>query len=99
MNKIVSLFKLKLQDYSALTVIPSLSPIQCVVIPGNRRVKAVCSQVQLDGFDVRPIVAPTVPEGKERIRICIHSDHREEQIIGLIQSINKQLLNYDKQVS
>ncbi len=99
LSKLVSLFKLKLQDYPALMVIPSLSPIQCVVIPGNRRVKAVCKQVQLDGFDVRPIVAPTVPEGKERIRICMHSDHREEQIIGLIQSINKHLMNYEDHAS
>ncbi|MFT5828909.1 MAG: 8-amino-7-oxononanoate synthase, partial [Urechidicola sp.] len=94
LSKLVVLFKEKVKEFESLEVIPSESPIQCVLIAGNSKVKAVCRQVQEDGFDIRPIVAPTVPEGKERIRICIHSFNTEQEIIGLLDSINQHLENY-----
>ncbi len=94
LRKLVVLFKDKVKEFESLEVIPSESPIQCVLIAGNSKVKAICQQVQEDGFDIRPIVAPTVPEGKERIRICIHSFNTEQEIIGLLDSINQHLENY-----
>ena len=39
------------------------------------------------GFFVRPILAPTVPAGKERIRICIHSFNSIEEIDNLLAEI------------
>lgn len=87
MRYLVDLFKQKIQSNINIELIPSSSSIQCVIIPGNDAVKALCKAVQNDGFDVRPIVAPTVPEGKERIRICIHAFNTEEEILGLTESI------------
>jgi 8-amino-7-oxononanoate synthase len=84
---LVSLFKQKLQSCQKLELIESNSPIQCVIVPGNDAVKTLCWAVQKDGFDVRPIVAPTVPEGKERIRICFHAFNTEEEVIGLAESL------------
>jgi 8-amino-7-oxononanoate synthase len=87
MRYLVNLFKLKIQLNNKLVLIPSNSSIQCLIVPGNDAVKALCHVVQNDGFDVRPIVAPTVPEGKERIRICIHAFNTEAEILGLAESI------------
>lgn len=84
---LVNIFKQKLQSIEKLELIESNSPIQCVIVPGNDAVKTLCRALQKDGFDVRPIVAPTVPEGKERIRICIHAFNTEEEIVGLAESI------------
>ena len=65
------------------------SPILGVIIAGNAEVRAVAAAMQNDGFDVRPIVSPTVPKGTERIRICLHEFNTEEEVKGLIRSLQK----------
>lgn len=57
----------------------SVTPIQTCIIPGNEEVKQVAKQLQELGYDIRPILSPTVPEGEERLRICLHSFNTEEQ--------------------
>jgi len=63
----------------------STSPIQCVIIPGNENVKAVALQLQHEGYDIRPILSPTVPRGKERLRICLHAFNTREEVGALIK--------------
>ncbi len=53
--------------------IPSTSSIQSCLVPGNTRVKKIASYLREEGFDVRPILSPTVPESEERLRFCLHS--------------------------
>lgn len=36
---------------------------------------------------MRPIVPPTVPEGGERVRVCLHSANAVEEIDGLVHVI------------
>ncbi|MBE7177630.1 MAG: 8-amino-7-oxononanoate synthase [Mucilaginibacter polytrichastri] len=57
--------------------------IQQVIIPGNARVREVAKMLGENGFDVRPIVSPTVAAGQERLRICLHSFNTEEEIARL----------------
>lgn len=57
--------------------------IQSVIYPGNESVKRIAQRLQDNGFDVRPILSPTVPAGKERIRICLHTYNTDEEIIRL----------------
>ncbi len=66
----------------------SKSAIQSAIIPGNENVKRIAQQLQDKGFDVKPILSPTVPEGQERLRFCIHSYNSEEeinQVLGLLR--------------
>lgn len=63
------------------------SPIQAVRISGNERVKATAQRLQQAGFDVRPIVSPTVKEGNEMLRVCIHTFNTDEDIIRLASEI------------
>lgn len=58
----------------------SKSAIQSAIVPGNENVKHLAQQLQDKGFDVKPILSPTVPEGQERLRFCIHSYNSEEEI-------------------
>lgn len=60
--------------------IQSDSAIQCCILPGNEKVKSVASILQDHGYDVKPILSPTVPKGKERLRFCIHSYNSKEEI-------------------
>lgn len=63
----------------------SYSAIQCIIIPGNKEVKQLAEKIQAKGFDVRPILSPTVPKGKERLRICLHSFNTKKEIDNLIK--------------
>lgn len=73
--------------------IGSDSAIQCCVIPGNDRVKKA-SQVLFDqGFDIKPVLSPTVPEGKERLRFCLHSYNELEDISTALQVLANILQN------
>ncbi|HEY9561387.1 MAG TPA: aminotransferase class I/II-fold pyridoxal phosphate-dependent enzyme, partial [Anseongella sp.] len=56
------------------------SPIQTVMIPGNQAVRDAATRLQTAGLDVRPILSPTVPPGKERLRICLHLFNTDEEL-------------------
>ena len=58
----------------------SKSAIQSAIIPGNDAVKAIANQFQEKGYDVKAILSPTVPEGQERLRFCLHSYNSKEEI-------------------
>ena len=49
----------------------------------------MAASLQENGYDVRPILSPTVKEGSERLRISIHTHNTEEDISGLINQLTK----------
>jgi 8-amino-7-oxononanoate synthase len=63
----------------------SKSAIQSAIIPGNQKVKNSARQIQDKGFDVKAILSPTVPEGQERLRFCLHSYNSKEEISEVLQ--------------
>ncbi len=67
------------------------SPIQSIVIGDPTSAKSLEKNLINDGFDVRAIVSPTVRQGTERLRICLHTFNRDEEIINLTASIQKHL--------
>lgn len=40
-------------------------------------------------FGVKVILHPTVPKGEERIRICLHSFNREQEIFSLFDNLKQ----------
>ena len=65
--------------------IESESSIQCCIVPGNGQARFMASKLQEKGYDVRPILSPTVPKGSERLRICLHSFNTSDEIKGLVK--------------
>ncbi|WP_310377283.1 pyridoxal phosphate-dependent aminotransferase family protein [Flavobacterium sp.] len=65
----------------------SKSAIQSAIIPGNQNVKSIASKLQEKGFNVKAILSPTVPEGQERLRICLHSYNSQEEISAIMYCI------------
>lgn len=66
----------------------SKSAIQSAIIPGNEKVKSIANQLQKKGFDVKAILSPTVPEGQERLRFCLHSFNSKEEISEVLQLLS-----------
>lgn len=75
--------KLKLQKLLSNT------QIQGIVVPGNEKIKKIAEVLQSSGFDVRPILSPTVAQGSERIRICLHTFNTLEEITQLVHQLSK----------
>lgn len=60
------------------------SSILPLFTPHPRQLARYCQE---RGFIVRPIVAPTVPKGSERVRICLHAANTESQVDALARAI------------
>ena len=80
----------QLQEY----FIPSTSAIHSCIIRGSEKVRTIAERIRVAGFDVKAILSPTVPEGLERIRICIHSYNTEEDMRGLLGLLSEAIKNY-----
>ncbi len=81
LHKNINFFKTEIAKNNLSDIfIDSKSAIHCCIISGNKRVKSIASKIQNKGFDVKPILSPTVPENQERLRFCIHSYNSEKEI-------------------
>ena len=65
----------------------SNSAIHCIIISGNEKVKKVANQLQNKGFDVKPILSPTVSENQERLRFCLHSYNSKKEITNVLEQL------------
>lgn len=65
------------------------TPIKILQIPGNESVKRAASGLQKAGFAVMPVLAPTVPDGRERLRISIHTHNTAEEIERLALELSR----------
>ncbi|AKA34786.1 aminotransferase class I/II-fold pyridoxal phosphate-dependent enzyme [Flagellimonas lutaonensis] len=65
------------------------SAIQVAVLGGNKRVRHCAEILMQNGFDVRPILAPTVAKGYERLRICLHDYNTRQEIRTVLELISK----------
>tara|TARA_B100000963_G_scaffold354466_1_gene371041 strand:+ start:106 stop:1215 length:1110 start_codon:yes stop_codon:yes gene_type:complete len=91
LSKKIELFKAQFSECDLPFLIPSDSSIQCVLFSGNEVVKNVSEFLLNSGFDVRPVLSPTVQKGRERIRICLHVFNSNEEIINLANAIRIQI--------
>ncbi len=81
LKKLVELFN---SAHLAYTKLDSQTPIQIVVVEGNSQIKELSNKLQQNNFDVRAILYPTVPKGKERLRIVLHAFNTEAEVKELI---------------
>lgn len=84
---LVEYFRQKISEVKTIGFIESHSPIQGILVGDNFKTKALATHLFDKGFFVRPILSPTVPVGKERIRICIHSFNTLAEIDSLVAAI------------
>ena len=85
----ILLFKNGVKSSTGIRLLPSDSAIQCIITGSNDRAKHIAGELQNSGFDVRPILSPTVAKGAERIRICLHAFNTDKEVTLLTETINK----------
>ncbi|WP_299155764.1 pyridoxal phosphate-dependent aminotransferase family protein [uncultured Tenacibaculum sp.] len=70
-----------------LNFIKSKSAIHCCIIPGNENVKNIAKKLEKIGFDVKPILSPTINKGEERLRFCLHSYNSHQEITFVLEQL------------
>lgn len=90
-NLFRKLFDQKIGHSAECYKLDSLTPIQPVIIPNNQKASQIAQSLQADGFDIRPILSPTVPKGSERLRISIHTYNTDQEIINLVEKLSSLL--------
>lgn len=85
-NQLVSLFNLnkyfntKTKSSKISFQIVGEGPIFGIIVGDNEKCKAIATYLQSNGFDVRAILSPTVPQATERLRVILHSYNKKEDI-------------------
>ncbi len=78
----INYFKTKIKG---LNFIESYSAIQCCIVGGNEKTKLISNHLKNKGFDVKAILSPTIPKGKERLRFCLHSYNSYQEIDEVLE--------------
>ncbi|MFD0964460.1 aminotransferase class I/II-fold pyridoxal phosphate-dependent enzyme [Pseudofulvibacter geojedonensis] len=86
LENIIQFFKSKIDELGVSKYfINSNSAIQSCIISGNKEVKDISNLLLQNSFDVKPILSPTVPEGEERLRFCLHIYNTKEEITNVLE--------------
>jgi 8-amino-7-oxononanoate synthase len=73
--------------------IKSESAIHSCIISENSQVKFIAEKLQ-EKYNVKAILAPTVPAGQERLRFCLHSYNTTTQIKHVLELLKTCLKEY-----
>jgi 8-amino-7-oxononanoate synthase len=76
---------------AGIVLLPSISPIQPVVLGDSAHALAVSERLFARGFWVAAIRPPTVPKGSARLRITLSAGHTEEQVDALVEALAEAL--------
>ncbi|MEP1034330.1 8-amino-7-oxononanoate synthase [Ekhidna sp.] len=68
----------------------SQSQIQSLIIPGNEQVVELGKKLCAAGINALPIRKPSIAEGSERIRFCLHSFNTKDEIDLLFKVLNNE---------
>jgi 8-amino-7-oxononanoate synthase len=70
---------------------PSGSHIVPVIVGADQAAVRLASALQRDGYDIRAIRPPTVPEGTARLRIALTLNVDEATVAGLFEALSEHL--------
>lgn len=61
------------------------SPIQLIQQKNQDELNEIYKRLQENDIAVKIIKSPTVPKGKERIRVCLHAFNTKEEVLKLVE--------------
>jgi 8-amino-7-oxononanoate synthase len=80
---------LKAHAAECLPGVAVASQIVPIIIGGNDAAVAVASALQAEGFDIRAIRPPTVPEGTARLRLSLRVGVSREQLSAFTGALGR----------
>ena len=92
LKNLIDLFKFE-AGQAGLTLMPSETPIQPVLIGDEGRCVDLSTQLRELGFLVAAIRTPTVAKGAARLRVVISAQHTKDQVRGLVRALSLAILD------
>ncbi|MEP1095268.1 MAG: 8-amino-7-oxononanoate synthase [Cyclobacteriaceae bacterium] len=89
LNSNIEYFNKKMESIEKSNWLDSRTSIQSLFIPGNQAAIQVAKELATEDISILPIRSPTVPAGKERLRISLHSYNTQQEIDFLFTSLEK----------
>ena len=80
---------LKAHAAKCLPGVPIVSQIVPIVIGGDDAAMALASALQAEGFDIRAIRPPTVPEGTARLRLSLRVGVSQAELSGFAEALTR----------
>jgi 8-amino-7-oxononanoate synthase len=91
LRQLVATWRELTAGYPHVSFMQSDTPIQGVLVSGNRAAVSLEHELRSAGLFVRAIRSPAVPVGQERLRVCLHSFNRIPQLGELISFVEQRL--------
>lgn len=88
LNNIIEYFKHVFERQKWVKLI-GVGPVFGLQIGDAKSTREMAKRLNEHGFDIRPIVYPTVARGSERLRICLHSFNTKEEIDLLFKALKE----------
>jgi 8-amino-7-oxononanoate synthase len=88
LHDLIAYFRQKIEESGIDGFIDSQTTIQALVTGGNEYTRGIAMALQQAGLLINPILYPTVPQGTERLRICLHSFNTREQVDMLFEHLS-----------
>lgn len=76
------------QSHLDTLFIESTSSLHCKIIAGNKQAQQLEEKLSQKDIFIKSIKSPTVKEGRERIRICLHSFNTKQEIDLLVSLLS-----------
>ena len=76
-------------DELRVTLLPSITPIQPLVVGASERAVQLSAELEKVGFLVPAIRPPTVPEKTARLRVSLSAAHRQNEVTDLIAALGR----------
>jgi 8-amino-7-oxononanoate synthase len=90
LQEVIRNYRSQLKHLGKESISSSHSPIQIIEVGDIRRTRELAKKLQSNKIAVKPIYSPTVPEGKERLRICLHAYNTNEEVDRLMEILKSQ---------
>lgn len=89
LHKIIQVFVSRVSELDLKThFINSRSPIQSFILSDAKRTDEINKVLSYEKIGAKVILAPTVPNGQERIRICLHSFNSSQEVDRILQLLS-----------
>lgn len=88
LNHLCIYFERKLSEYGISSFLPAQHHIRALILKQPEKAKQISSRLWEQGIYAKAILPPTVAAGTERIRICLHSFNKCEEVDQLLKIIS-----------
>ena len=87
LQELIDYFRAQVSKIDGIRFLASHSPIQGILMDGNFKAKELAAYLFEKNIFIKAILSPTVPVGKERLRLCLHSFNTKAEIDYLLAEV------------